>query len=99
MHPFVAKENESEIRSCPVVAVSKADYEILRANPEHPLMREKGKTCLFLIDRPYYSPTQAPVPDPAKMAYAFSFETTAKKMRLKDFEKEKNRNPKETSIR
>ena len=39
-HPFRVKQNGREIGSRPVVAVSESDYDFLRANPEHPLMRK-----------------------------------------------------------
>ena len=61
MHPFRVKENRREIRSCPV---SESDYEFLRANPEHPLMR---KTCVFPIDGSEYSAAQASAPDSAEL--------------------------------
>ena len=84
MHPFRVKENERDIRSRPVVAVSESDYEFLRANPEHPLMR---KTCVFPIDESEHSAAQASAPDSAKLENATSFKQLRKYIqRLKDSE-------------
>ena len=94
MHPFRVKENGREIRSRLVVAVSESDYEFLRADPEHPLMR---KTCVFPIDESEHSAAQASAPDSAELQNVTSF----KKLRnyiqgLKDSENgRKNQNKNE----
>ena len=91
MHPFRVKENRREIRSRPVVAVIESDYEFLRANPEHPLMR---KTCVFPIDGSEYSAAQASAPDSSELENATSFKQLRKYIQiLKDSENgRKNQN-------